>query len=380
MDLVECVVIGAGAVGIAIARSLAANGREVLVLETEHTFGLGNSSRNSEVIHAGIYYLRDSLKAKLCVEGKERLFAFCDEYHVPYKTCGKLIVATNEDEACKLPSIAAHARANGVNDIVEVEQSYLREMEPSLFALRALLSPRTAIVDSYSYMLSMIGHAENSGAIFAYQSPLVSAQIGDPIVVSIGGPEPMQLSCHWLINCGGLSASRVASAMAGFPKQHIPDVYFAKGNYFSLTGARAPFSHLIYPVPVKGGLGTHLTFDLAGQARFGPDVEWVSDLSFQVDATRVDPFYDAVRRYWPELPDNSLVPAYAGIRPKVAAPDAPDQDFIIAGPASHGVSGVVQLFGIESPGLTSSLAIAEYVNSIVGEQAAAHAGRNRVIS
>ncbi|GGB12388.1 FAD-dependent oxidoreductase [Brucella endophytica] len=368
MDSVECVVIGAGVVGIAIARSLALSGKEVLVLEAEKTFGQGSSSRSSEVIHAGIYYPHGSFMARMCVEGRDRLYRFCREYHVEHKACGKLIVATSADEAAKLPSIAAHARANGVDDVVPIEAERAREMEPHLRAVSALYSPSTGIIDSHGFMLSMVGHAEENGAIFSYETPLKATRITPEIVLNIGGKEPMALSCRWLINCAGLAASRVAGSMEGFPQAFVPETYLAKGNYFALSGMRAPFSRLIYPVPVAGGLGIHLTLDLAGQARFGPDVEWLDEIDYNVNIARSSGFYEAIRRYWPELPDGSLIPAYAGIRPKIVPPAIAKQDFQILGPEDHGVPGVIQLFGIESPGLTASLAIADYIDKrVVGD-------------
>lgn len=365
METVECIVVGAGVVGIAIARSLALAGREVVVLETEESFGRGNSSRNSEVIHAGIYYTKGSLMAKFCVKGKSRLYEFCRDFGVEHKACGKLIVATNEDEAAKLPSIAAHAVANGVKDITILTQEQLQQLEPKLSAVAALHSPSTGIIDSHGFMQAMIGQAEDYGAVFAYRSPFISAETDRELIVHVGGQQPMKLSCRWLINSAGLHAPAVARAMNEFPETNIPQTYLAKGNYFSLSGLSAPFSRLIYPVPVTGGLGTHLTLDLAGQARFGPDVEWIPSIDYHVDSDRAQGFYAAIRRYWPELPDDCLVPAYAGIRPKIVPPTVAKQDFQVMGPRIHGVKGVVQLFGIESPGLTASLAIADYVKELL---------------
>ncbi|AOG12681.1 MULTISPECIES: NAD(P)/FAD-dependent oxidoreductase [unclassified Agrobacterium] len=365
METVECIVVGAGVVGIAIARSLAQAGREVIVLEAEDSFGSGNSSRNSEVIHAGIYYPKGSLMARLCVEGKNRLYDFCRDFGVEHKACGKLIVATNEDEAARLPLIAAHAADNGVGDITMVAREQLRQIEPKLSAIAALHSPSTGIVDSHGFMQAMIGQAEDQGAVFAWRSPFGAAEAGHALTVQVGGDQPIKLACRWLINSAGLRAPAVAGAISGFPESAVPETYFAKGNYFSLSGLRAPFSHLIYPVPVPGGLGTHLTLDLAGQARFGPDVEWVPSIDYSVDPGRSAGFYAAIRRYWPELPDGCLVPAYAGIRPKIVPPSVAKQDFRITGPQDHGVNGLIHLFGIESPGLTASLAIAEHVKALM---------------
>lgn len=365
METVECVVVGAGVVGIAIARSLALAGREVVVIESEDSFGRVNSSRNSEVIHAGIYYAKDSLMATLCVEGKRQLYDFCRDFHVEHKACGKLIVATTSEEAEKLPAIAAHATANGVQDVTILSADQLRSLEPSLSAVAALHSPSTGIIDSHGFMHSMIGQAEDHGALFSYRSPFESATTEDGLTVSVGGEQPMQLKCRWLINSAGLYAPAVARQMSGFPERVIPQTYLAKGSYFSLSGVRAPFSHLIYPVPIPGGLGTHLTLDLSGQARFGPDVEWISAVDFSVDPARAEGFYAAIRRYWPTLPDDCLVPAYAGIRPKIVPPEVAKQDFQILGPQAHGVKGLIQLFGIESPGLTASLAIAKHVERLL---------------
>lgn len=366
MEEIECIVVGAGVIGIAIARSLALAGKDVLVLEAESSFGFGTSSRNSEVIHAGIYYPKDSKMARLCVTGRDMLYSFCSEHHVEHKRCGKLVVATSFEEAQRLPAIATHAHSNGVSDLVVLGRDAAVELEPHLNVVEALHSPSTGIIDSHGFMLAMVGEAEAHSALFSYRSPFLSAKIGDSTIVSIGGgAEPFQISCRWLINAAGLTAPNIAGLMDGFPKGSIPTAYFAKGNYFSLATGKAPFSRLIYPVPVAGGLGVHLTLDLNGQARFGPDVEWIENISYDVDPHRSTVFYDAIRRYWPDLPDNSLQPAYSGIRPKIVPPAIAKQDFEIMGPKEHGVPGVIQLFGIESPGLTSSLAIGRYVSEIV---------------
>ncbi|NWJ27276.1 NAD(P)/FAD-dependent oxidoreductase [Rhizobium sp. RM] len=365
MDEVECIVVGAGAVGISIARSLSLSGKEVLVLEAEPSFGFGTSSRNSEVIHAGIYYPRDSLMARFCVSGRDLMYEFCSEHHVEHRRCGKLIVATSEDEATRLPGIAKHAHSNGVSDLVTLSEKQALQMEPNLNVVAALYSPSTGIVDSHAFMLAMVGQAEANGALFSYRSPFVSAELGERTIVSVGGAEPMNLACRWLINAAGLVAPNVAGLMRGFPTSSVPKAYFAKGNYFNLASGKAPFSRLIYPVPVAGGLGVHLTLDLMGQARFGPDVEWIEEIAYEVNPGRSRVFYEAIRRYWPELPDDSLQPAYSGIRPKIVPPEVAKQDFQILGPREHGIPGVVQLFGIESPGLTSSLAIGDYVNDLL---------------
>ena len=367
MDQVDAVVIGAGVVGLAVARALALAGREVLVLEAAEGIGTETSSRNSEVIHAGIYYAAGSLSARSCVEGKKRLYAYCEERGVPYRNCGKLIVATDEAEAGKLEGIRARAAATGVDDLRPLSRAEALAMEPALHCTAALLSPSTGIVDSHAFMLALQGDAENAGSIFAFHAPVISGVAKeDGIEIEVGGAEPMRLQARLVVNAAGLHAPRLARAVAGMPEQHVPAAYYAKGNYFTLTG-RSPFSRLLYPVPVPGGLGTHLTIDLAGQARFGPDVEWIDHIDYAVDPRRGDSFYAAIRRYWPELPDGALAPGYSGIRPKTVPQGAPAQDFVVQGPAVHGVPGLVHLFGIESPGLTASLALADHVMEATGQ-------------
>lgn len=366
MDRVECVVIGAGVVGLAIARKLAQAGREVIVLEALDAIGTVTSSRNSEVIHAGIYYPAGSLMARFCVAGKQALYAYCRERGIAHRNSGKLIVATRPEEMARLQSIKAHAEANGVHDLEILSAAQARGLEPELACEAALLSPSTGIVDSHGYMLSLRGEAEAAGAAFALLAPLVSGRVAvDGFELEIGGDAPMHLGCDTLINSAGLSATAIARNLDGMPLDLIPPAYLAKGCYFSCS-ARAPFSHLIYPVPEPGGLGVHLTLDLAGQARFGPDVEWVDRIDYTVDPARGDKFYPAIRRYWPGLPDGALLPSYSGMRPKIVPPAVAVQDFMIQGPATHGVRGLINLFGIESPGLTSSLAIADYVAEMAG--------------
>ena len=361
MERVDCVVIGAGVVGIAIARALAQAGREVIVLDAAEAIGTETSSRNSEVIHAGIYYPRDSLMARFCVEGRRRLYAFCRERGVAFDACGKLIVATSAEEAERLIGIKARAEANGVEGMQLLTMAAARDLEPNLVCTGALLSPTTGVVDSHHFMLALQGEAEEAGALFVFHSPVVGGRTTmDGVVIEVGGAESMTLDCNLVINSAGLHACDVARRIAGMPSQLVPQSYFAKGNYFTLLG-RSPFSRLIYPVPVPGGLGVHLTIDLGGQARFGPDVEWIDGLDYRVDPSRADGFYDAVRRYWPDLPDGALQPGYAGIRPKIVPPGAPSQDFVVQGSAAHGVKGLINLFGIESPGLTSSMALADHV-------------------
>ena len=365
MDKVDCVVVGAGVIGLAVARRLAQAGREVIVLEAAEGIGTVTSSRNSEVIHAGIYYPAGSWMARMCVNGKRALYAYCRDHGIPHRNCGKLIVATNPKETEKLQSIKAHAEANGVLDMQTLSGEAARALEPALNCSAALLSPSTGIIDSHAYMLALRGNAEDAGAAFAFHTPLLGARArGGRIEIDAGGEAPMSLSCKLLINAAGLDATTVARGIGGMPVEKIPPAYLAKGNYFSCA-ARAPFSHLIYPVPEPGGLGVHLTLDMAGQARFGPDVEWVDRIDYAVDPARAERFYPAIRRYWPTLPDGALMPSYSGMRPKIVPPAVAVQDFLIQGPEEHGVDGLINLFGIESPGLTSSLAIADYVGERV---------------
>ncbi|MBI5131735.1 MAG: NAD(P)/FAD-dependent oxidoreductase [Rhodopseudomonas palustris] len=367
MEQVECVVIGAGVVGLAIARRLAQAGREVIVLEAAEAIGTGTSSRNSEVIHAGIYYRAGSLMARLCVGGRHALYAYCRDHGVPHRNCGKLIVATTAAEAEKLASIRAHAAANGVDDLRALDGAEARAMEPALACVAALLSPSTGIVDSHAYMLALRGDAEAAGAAFAFHAPLLraSADAGG-FAIEVGGEAPMTLGCRLLINAAGLAAPAVARSIAPMPAALVPDAYLAKGNYFTCN-ARAPFSRLIYPVPEPGGLGVHLTLDLAGQAKFGPDVEWIDAIDYVVDPARAERFYPAIRKYWPGLPDGALAPGYSGMRPKIVPPAIAVQDFVIQGPEAHGVAGLINLFGIESPGLTASLAIADHVGDLTAQ-------------
>jgi L-2-hydroxyglutarate oxidase LhgO len=361
VDEVEAVVIGAGVIGLAAARALALAGHEVIVLERAYTIGFETSSRNSEVIHGGLYYPQGSLKARSCVEGRERLYAYCREHGVPHTALGKLIVATREEEIPGVEKIEAAARANGVDNLEWLSASEARRMEPELHCVAALLSPSTGIIDSHALMLAYQGEAEEAGAFVAFRTPVLSGQVrGDGFELSVGGDEPTVIRCRTLINAAGLYAPAIAHAIEGVPSESIPPAYFCRGVYFTLSG-RTPFRRLIYPVPVPGGLGVHITLDLAGQARFGPDVEWIGDVDYAVDSRRGDAFYAAVRRYWPGLRDNALQPGYAGIRPKISGPDEPAADFVVQGPAAHGIPGLVNLYGIESPGLTSSLPLADEV-------------------
>jgi L-2-hydroxyglutarate oxidase LhgO len=359
-ETADCVVIGAGVVGLAVARALALTGREVIVLEAAEAIGTETSSRNSEVIHAGIYYVPGSLKGQLCVAGKQLLYRFCEEHGVTYNNCTKLIVATSETQHATLAAIRANALGNGVDDLKVLTGKEARALEPNLRCVAALLSPSTGIVDSHGLMLAFVGDMEERGGMIAFHSPVKGGRVRDDgIELEVGGADPMRLYCRTVVNSAGLHAQAVARSIAGIPSQSIPPTYYAKGNYFALA-ARPPFSRLIYPVPEPGGLGVHITVDLAGQARFGPDVEWIDRIEYSVNPRRADKFYAEVRRYWPDLPDGSLQPAYSGIRPKLGPPGL-NSDFVIQGAADHGVPSLVNLYGIESPGLTASLAIAERV-------------------
>ncbi len=355
---IDATVVGAGVIGLAMARALALTGRSVVVLEAAEAIGTVTSSRNSEVIHAGLYYPAGSLKARLCVEGRRMLYAYCDARGVAYRRCGKLVVATSEDERAAIEGVWRKGLANGVEDLAMIDGEAARAMEPALSCVAALWSPVTGILDSHAYMLALQGDAENAGAALAFHTPFLRADAtGNAVAVETGGAEPWRFTTSLLVNCAGLDASRVAGAIAGLDAARVPPTLYAKGNYFVLAG-RAPFSRLIYPAPHTHGLGVHLTIDLGGQARFGPDVEWIDEPRYDVDGARADGFYAEIRKYWPALPDGALAPGYAGIRPKIAGPGDPAPDFRIDGPAEHGVPGVVNLLGIESPGLTSSLAIA----------------------
>lgn len=367
MEQVDCVVVGAGVVGLAAARALAQAGREVLVLEACDAFGTQTSARNSEVIHAGIYYPAGSLKAELCVRGKQLLYDYCAERGLPHQRCGKFIVATDAAQVAQLQGIQAKAAANGVHDLVLLDAAQARAAEPQLQCLAALHSPSTGIVDSHALMLSLLADLEHAGGVLALSSALAHANIAREAIDLIA-EDGTRLRARTVVNAAGLQAPALAARFAGLAPQQVPQAYFAKGNYFTLAG-RSPFSRLIYPVPEAAGLGVHLTIDLGGQARFGPDVQWVDDpQDLAVDPARGNAFYAEVRKYWPALPDHALLPAYAGMRPKIVSPGQAAADFVIQGPAVHGVPGLVNLFGIESPGLTSALAIAEHVQTVLASQ------------
>ncbi len=360
METVEAVVVGAGVVGLAVAREIAMQGHEVLLLESGQGIGTGTSSRNSEVIHAGIYYPKGSLKALLCVQGRELLYRYCESHGVGYRRCGKLIVATAPEQLAQLERIRQMGAANGVDDLQLLSREQALALEPALECVAALLSPSTGIVDSHGLMLALQGDMENAGGALALASALESVQC-TPDGIELTAVDGTQLRTRWLVNSAGLQAPDLARRFRGFPVQHLATAYYAKGNYFTLAG-RSPFSRLIYPVPEGAGLGVHLTLDLGGQAKFGPDVQWVDSADdLVVDPARGDGFYAEVRKYWPALQDGALTPGYAGIRPKLQPASAGSADFVIQGPQVHGVKGLVNLFGIESPGLTSSLAIAQQV-------------------
>jgi L-2-hydroxyglutarate oxidase LhgO len=371
MDKVDCVVAGAGVIGLAVARELALRGRDVMVVEQHGAIGMETSSRNSEVIHAGLYYPARSLKATLCVQGRQALYRYCEERAIPYRRCGKLIVATSEQQLARLEEIYLQAHANGCTEVTHLSASQARQLEPALHCVAALSSPATGIIDSHSYMLSLQGDAERAGASLAFGSRIVGGAVttgGIHLQVTAGdasSAEQVDLLAGTLINCAGLWAPQLAAGIAGLDQDAVPAPYFAKGNYYSLAGS-SPFSRLVYPVPEPGGLGVHLTLDLGGQARFGPDVEWISPLDntidYTVDPRRADAFYREIRAYWPALPDAALRPAYSGVRPKLVPAGMPAADFVFA-PAAEG--HYLGLYGIESPGLTASLAIADYAAALL---------------
>jgi L-2-hydroxyglutarate oxidase LhgO len=354
-------VAGAGVVGLAVARALALAGREVIVLDAAEGVGTETSSRNSEVIHAGIYYPAGSFMARFCVTGRRSLYAYCAEKGVPHANCGKLIVATNAEEDAMLAGIKRRAELNAVEGMRVLTATEAIALEPNLSCTNALLSPMTGIIDSHAFMLALQGDAENARAVTVFYSPVTGGRaVQGGVEIDVAGADPMTLRCRLLVNSTGLHAPGFASRIVGMPPERIPTAYYAKGSYFTLSG-RSPFSRLIYPVPVPGGLGVHLTIDLGGQARFGPDVEWIDAIDYTVNPARADSFYAAVRKYWPALKDGALQPGYAGIRPKIVPRGAPAQDFAVQGPQTHGVPGLINLFGIESPGLTAALALADHV-------------------
>ena len=364
----DVIVVGAGVVGLAVARECAIQGLSVILLEQALQIGTEISSRNSEVIHSGIYYPTGSLKARLCVEGRNLLYHYLDTHNLPHREVGKLIVATDEEELEGVGRLLRQGEINGCDDLRMIDGPTVRSLEPMLSSVGALLSPSTGILDSHSYMLALQGDAEDHGAAIAFKTPFLSARAAKGhFIVKAGGSEPAELKTRFLINAGALHASGIARAIEGLNPAFVPETHFAKGNYFRLVG-RTPFSRLIYPAPQTHGLGIHLTLDMAGAARFGPDVQWIENIDYTIDETRLPAFETAIRRYWPALPDGVLVPGYTGIRPKISGPHDPAPDFRIDGPTVHGLEGLINLFGIESPGLTSSLAIArETLSRLTGE-------------
>ncbi len=362
----DCVVIGGGVVGLAVARELAIAGREVVLLETEPMTGSVTSSRNSEVIHAGLYYPTGSLKAELCVAGKRKLYDYCRERHIPHKRCGKLVVASSEVEVAYLEKLLKQAEANGVDDCFLIDSVELARLEPQITGFAALVSPSTGIIDSHRLMESYIADIEAHSGAIVLKSPVLGGELlSGAVRLSAGGRDPVEIEAKLVVNAAGLNAWAVSESILGLDRTTVPERYYAKGCYFSLAG-RAPAGRLIYPVPEPGGLGVHLTLDMAGQARFGPDVEWVEAIEYDVDPRRADRFYAAIRRYWPDLADGALLPAYSGMRPKVVGPEAGGGgDFIMQGPETTGHPAYAALYGIESPGLTASMAIAERVRRLM---------------
>ena len=361
----DVVIVGAGVIGLSIARELALAGREVIVLERNANIGEETSSRNSEVIHAGIYYPQDSLKAQLCTRGKVLLYSYCDKKSISYNRCGKLIVALTEDQKKTLHKLQSYALKNGVYDTETLDAAEVRKLEPSIQCSAGLFSPSTGIIDSHHLMLSLQSDLENAGGRVVPLSEFTEAHLkGNKLHLKIKSDEtPISITAQCMINCAGLYGSSVANNIDGLDAKYIPKTRYARGVYFTYQ-AKHPFQHLIYPMPEPGGLGIHLTLDLAGKARFGPDVEWIKQLEYTVDAHRGDRFFKSISDYWPNVKREALMPGYAGIRPKIVGPNDPPGDFMIQGPRVHGVNGLVNLFGMESPGLTASLAIAEHVMEI----------------
>ncbi|MEI6558145.1 MAG: NAD(P)/FAD-dependent oxidoreductase [Rhodospirillaceae bacterium] len=360
-ERVECVVVGAGVVGLAVARRLALAGREVVVLEAADAIGTGTSSRNSEVIHGGMYYPTGSLRARLCLAGNRALYDFCAARGIQHRRLGKLIVATDPAQLPRLEQIRRQGEINGVTDLRWLDAADAHALEPEVRCEAALLSPSTGIVDSHGLMLALQGEAEDHGAAFAFNSPALGGRItATGFEIAVGGTEPMRLACRQLVNCAGLGAQTLGRALEGLPPASVPRQVLAKGNYFAFSG-RHPFRRLVYPIPPEASLGVHVVLDLAGQARFGPDVEWIDAIDYRVDPGRAANFYATIRQYWPGLPEGSLAPAFSGIRPKLTGPGEAAADFLIQDPGDHGIPGLVALYGIESPGLTSCLAIADEV-------------------
>jgi L-2-hydroxyglutarate oxidase LhgO len=356
----QVLVVGAGVVGLAIARAAAFGGHDVIVAEAASAIGTGTSSRNSEVIHAGIYYPTGSARARLCTRGRRMLYEFCASHGVPHRKCGKLIVARDTAELARLKAIQAQGVENGVEGLELIDGGAARRLESHLSCVAAVCSPESGIIDSHAYMNALRGDLEDHGGKVALNTLVERLAPASPgwMVAIRGEPEPVRFDA--VVNAAGLGAQRLGRATEGYPPARVPPLSLAKGNYFSFAG-RPAFSRLIYPVPIPGGLGVHVTLDLSGRMRFGPDVEWIDAENYDVDPARAAAFYQRIRGYWPGLPDDSLVPDYAGIRPKITGPGEPAADFMIDAPQDHGLAGLVQLFGIESPGLTSALSLAEEV-------------------
>ncbi len=365
-ESLDVVVIGAGVVGLAVAREFARAGREVVVLEHNARIGEETSSRSSEVIHAGIYYPTDSLKARLCVRGKNLLYHYCDDNGIPHRRCGKLVLALSAEQEFRLSALLDQARANGVDDLQPLSKEDVAALEPAVRCTAGLLSPTTGIVDSHSFMLTLQGDLEAAGGRVAVLSEFVGGSIDDDgIRLSVRSDgENLRIHARVVVNAAGLRATQVAGLFAGLDSRHVPRTRYAKGTYFVLQ-QKSPFKHLVYPLPEGAGLGVHVTLDLAGQTRFGPDVEWISEIDYRPDPGRAEAFYEAIRAYWPAIPAGSLAPGYVGVRPKLVGPGEPAGDFVIQGPEQHDATGLVNLFGIESPGLTASLAIGEEVARIL---------------
>lgn len=360
-ERIDCAVIGAGVVGLAVARKLAMSGREVVVLEAEEHFGTHTSSRNSEVMHAGIYYPTGSLKARLCYAGRNALYRYCTEHAVNHRRIGKIIVACDDSERATLEKYRSQGKVNGCDDLRMLNRAELAALEPEVACVASFLSPSTGIIDAHGLMLAYLGDLEQHGGALALASPVVSGKVSDEgIVLEVGGEESMMLACRTVINSAGFHAQALARTLDGVPAATIPPTHYAIGHYYTLSG-KPPFSRLVYPVARQDWLGVHVTIDLGGRVKFGPDFEWIDRIDYSFDASREAAFYKAIRRYYPGLKDGALQPGYTGIRPKIHGPGEPAPDFMIQGPRDHGVPGLVNLYGIESPGLTSSLAIADYV-------------------
>lgn len=364
-EKIDCAVIGAGVVGLAVARKLAMSGREVVVLEAEEHFGIHTSSRNSEVMHAGIYYPTGSLKARLCFAGRNALYRYCTEHAVNHRRIGKVIVACDDSELAGLEKYRRQAEVNGCDDLRMLGADELAAIEPEVRCVAGFLSPSTGIIDAHGLMLAYLGDAEAHGGALALASPVLSGKVtADGVLLEVGGKESMTLLCRSVVNSAGFNAQAVSRSMSGVPEATIPPTYYAIGHYYTLSG-KAPFSRLIYPVARQDWLGVHVTIDLGGQVKFGPDFAWIDRIDYRFDASREQAFYTAIRRYYPGLKDGALQPGYTGIRPKIHGPGEPAPDFVIQGPRDHGVPGLVNLYGIESPGLTSSLTIADYVAGLL---------------